>query len=93
DTGEVRPKSGKGTEKSLSIHFSAWVIGEKSFLPTSTPRWHHAEGAFLGGLPCIGIIEIPIHQAVRAQRYRAFAQFVYLSVVPRRPARLHIVVR
>ncbi|MFA0997918.1 MULTISPECIES: hypothetical protein [Pseudomonas syringae group] len=26
------------------------------------PRWHHAEGAFLGGLPCIGIIEIPIHE-------------------------------
>ncbi|MCQ3008844.1 hypothetical protein NLO93_28490, partial [Pseudomonas savastanoi] len=37
-------------------------MGEKSFLPTSTPRWHHAEGAFLGGLPCIGIIEIPIHE-------------------------------
>ncbi|WP_218962283.1 hypothetical protein, partial [Pseudomonas syringae] len=36
------PQSGKGTEKSLSIHFSAWVMGEKSFLPTSTPRWHHA---------------------------------------------------
>nr|WP_235661458.1 MULTISPECIES: helix-turn-helix transcriptional regulator [Pseudomonas syringae group] len=36
--------------------------GLKSFLPTSTPRWYHAEGAFLGGLPCIGIIEIPIHQ-------------------------------
>ncbi|WP_221041198.1 hypothetical protein, partial [Pseudomonas amygdali] len=51
------------TEKSLSIHFSAWVMGEKSFLPTSTPRWHHAEGTFFGGLPCIGIIEIPIHQA------------------------------
>ncbi|MCQ3008543.1 hypothetical protein NLO93_26595, partial [Pseudomonas savastanoi] len=65
DTGEVRPKSGKGTEKSLSIHFSAWVIGEKSFLPTSTPRRHHSEGAFLGGLPCIGIIEIPIHQEVQ----------------------------
>nr|WP_159373882.1 hypothetical protein [Pseudomonas syringae] len=58
----MRPKSGKGTEKSLSIHFSAWVMGEKSFLQTSTPRWHHAEGAFLGGLPCIGIIEIPIHE-------------------------------
>ncbi|RMS81150.1 hypothetical protein ALP59_200031 [Pseudomonas savastanoi] len=37
-------------------------MGEKSFLPTSTPRWHHAEGTFFGGLPCIGIIEIPIHQ-------------------------------
>lgn len=60
----MRPKSGKGTEKSLSIHFSAWVMGEKSFLPTSTPRWHHAEGAFLGGLPCIGIIEIPMHELV-----------------------------
>ncbi|WP_223283048.1 hypothetical protein, partial [Pseudomonas amygdali] len=35
---------------------------EKSFLPTSTPRWHHAEGTFFGGLPCIGIIEIPIHE-------------------------------
>ncbi|RMS77715.1 helix-turn-helix domain-containing protein, partial [Pseudomonas savastanoi] len=23
-----------------------------------------AEGAFLGGLPCIGIIEIPIHQGI-----------------------------
>ncbi|WP_218571582.1 hypothetical protein, partial [Pseudomonas sp. ST1] len=39
-------------------------MGEKRFLPTSTPRWHHAEGAFLGGLPCIGIIEIPIHEHI-----------------------------
>ncbi|WP_247618069.1 hypothetical protein, partial [Pseudomonas syringae] len=29
---------------------------------TDTP-WHHAEGTFFGGLPCIGIIEIPMHQA------------------------------
>ncbi|WP_460414681.1 hypothetical protein [Pseudomonas amygdali] len=58
----MRPKSGKGKEKSLSIHFSAWVMGKKSFLPPSTPRWHHAEGTFFGGLPCIGIIEIPIHE-------------------------------
>ncbi|WP_221041298.1 hypothetical protein, partial [Pseudomonas syringae group genomosp. 7] len=56
------PNSLGSPEKSLSIHFSAWVMSEKSFLPTSTPRWHHAEGAFLGGLPCIGIIKIPIHQ-------------------------------
>ncbi|WP_221033724.1 hypothetical protein, partial [Pseudomonas cannabina] len=34
----------------------------KSFLPTSTPRWHRAEGTFFGGLPCIGIIEIPMQQ-------------------------------
>ncbi|MCQ3008847.1 hypothetical protein NLO93_28510, partial [Pseudomonas savastanoi] len=44
-------------------------MGEKSFLPTSTPRWHHAEGAFLGGLPCIGIIEIPIHRGAAGQHF------------------------
>ncbi|WP_139206486.1 hypothetical protein [Pseudomonas cannabina] len=70
----MRPKSGKGTEKSLSIHFSAWVMGEKSFLPTSTPRWHHAEGTFFGGLPCIGIIEIPIHQADQLRKTHAFIE-------------------
>ncbi len=26
----------------------------------------HAEWAFFGGLPCIGIIEIPIHRAFRS---------------------------
>ncbi|PYD09681.1 hypothetical protein DND36_30670 [Pseudomonas savastanoi pv. glycinea] len=49
-------------------------MGEKSFLPTSTPRWHHAEGTFFGGLPCIGIIEIPIHEqgSLRLQIARSY---------------------
>ncbi|QDW03581.1 hypothetical protein FFH21_028905 (plasmid) [Pseudomonas sp. KBS0707] len=36
-------------------------------MPTSTPRWHHAEGTFFGGLPCIGIIEIPMHERERVK--------------------------
>ncbi|WP_234710532.1 hypothetical protein, partial [Pseudomonas amygdali] len=44
-----------------SLHpLKGWSLRETRGGSTSTPRWHHAEGAFLGGLPCIGIIEIPI---------------------------------
>jgi hypothetical protein len=46
DAGKVRPKSGKGREKSLSAPFSTRAMGEKHFFLTSTPRWKSFDDAF-----------------------------------------------
>jgi hypothetical protein len=42
----VRPKSGKGGENRFRPIFLAHVMGEKRFLPTSTPRWQSCGDAF-----------------------------------------------